>query len=89
MIAFLKIQCCDIVRYVMNLVENPHIREMFSAKGGDREALANIIGQICEMFSALPLTFCAVPPITHSRQAQAGADLGNGLPQTHLSSSSS
>ena len=62
--------------------------DVFS-KGGDREARANIIRQICEMFSALPLTFCAVPPITHSRQAQAGADLGNGLPQTHLSSSSS
>ena len=62
--------------------------DVFS-KGGDREARANIIRQICEMFSALPLTFCAVPPITHSRQAQAAADLGNGLPQTHLSSSSS
>ena len=30
------------------------------------------------MFSALPLTFCPLPPITHSR-AKA-ADLGNGLP---------
>ena len=39
---------------------------------------ANIIRQICAMFSALPLTFCPLPPITHS-QAKA-ADLGNGLP---------
>ena len=49
-------------------------------QGRDQDAHANIIRQICEMFSALPLTFCAVPPITHSRQAQAAADLGNGLP---------
>ena len=49
---------------------------------GDGEAHANIIRQICEMFSALPLTFCALPPITHRQQQQAKADLPNGLPHT-------
>ena len=73
--------CMNIVNLVQNQGDDPIFVRCFQQRG-DGEAHANIIRQICEMFSALPLTFCALPPITHRQQQQAKADLPNGLPHT-------
>ena len=57
-----------------NKGDDPDTRGWFFSRVGSRHTRQYNLPDLWEMFSPLPLTFCAAEPITHS---QAQADLGD------------